>query len=1346
MGKKAKNVANELTDAEMLRAENERLKNALAQNEARINAFVHGIPDLVWMKDENGVYLNCNHTFEQFFGASEADIIGKTDYDFLNEHLADFSRANDRAAMLADEPSANEEWITFASNGRRVLLETIKTPLRNSNNEVIGIACIGRDITERKRTQNEIEFQHQLLLTQQDTSPDSILVVDGEANILSYNQQFIDFWRIPEEILRTGHDEPLLNYVKDQISNPDEFYERVKWLYEHKDERSHDEILLKDGRHIERFSAPVATKGKYFGRVWYFRDVTKRKLAEAELLASHDLLSKVSQNVMGFIYQFWMSPEGGFSVPFAGGDAEAYFGITIEDVRQDASPVFGKIHPDDLELFVSSIHGSARTLQLWHHEFRTIPSPGITKWLLGRSTPELGEDGSILWHGFITDITERKQMEAAVLQSRDFLDSIVSSIPNPVFVKDRQHRWILLNDAFCHLTGQKKEELLGKSDFDFFPEHEAQIFWEGDEKVFASGQTFVNEEKITDADGTIRRIITSKTPLDLGNGEQVLVGVISDITERKLAEDALRSSEERYRAAFQGSIDAVSISHLSTGLMLEVNQQWADLYGLSFDEIIGATSADLNIWVNLEDRQRMVEVVQREGECVDFETLLRKKNGEIFWGMMSATVIEIDDNPCLFIFTRNITERKQAEEALRTSEAMKAAILEGAHEGICAFDQNLNYILFNPFLERVSGVPASDVLGRHFLEVAPFADKHEMHDRIKSVLETGKTNKRKQFRYDIESTGLKGWMSAVSSPLLDAEGNTTGVISLLSDITEQVDAQAALEDLMQSLEKQVEERTRELVKAREAAESAAKATEEFLAEMSHEIRTPLNAIIGMTHLARHNNTESKIADFLKQIHASGQHLLEVVNEVLDISRIQAGKQPISMSRFSLKQMLDYVLGTVQKLADDKGLGLMLEVGDNTPDLLLGDSFRISQILINLLNNAAKFTDEGRVILRVLPLELTKKTVLLRFEVEDTGKGISDDKLPLLFTPYERLDSADEMEIQGTGLGLGICKKLAKLMGGQVEVESLPQKGSVFSFEIFLNHEESISSSGSSEEGLYSLTALNGDDNLAHWRTSLDGCHILLAEDNLVNQLVIKELMALVGLEVAVANNGEEALQLLSEQPFDVVLMDIRMPKMDGLETTKVLRQNAVYSNLPVVALTANASNANREICMAAGMNDYIQKPVDPASLFAVLARHYKLSQRVDAGEKAAQGLDDDQHLFDLLSQMPELDVVAGVGRLMERKDLYARLAKKIVAEYTDMPETLASALQNHDIEILAHHIHGMKSNFGALGAYKIQEQCAELEHSLAGDELVYGHVTELIANLKKLLAKLRAVVERAGFQ
>ena len=1211
MEDKAKATMTEMSaELEALRAENERLKKALAENEARLNSLVHGIPDLVWLKDESGIYLSCNHAFEQFFGAPEADIVGKTDYDFVNEHLADFFRANDLAAMLADKPLANEEWITFASDGRRVLLETIKTPLRNDCGELIGILGIGRDITERKQNQDQIELQRQILLTQQEVSPDGIFVEDGAYEILSYNQQFIDIWQFPEELIQDADSEVFLNYSASQVVDSEKYLSRVRWLDANPEAQGHDEIRLKDGRFLDQTTRPFSADGKHLGRIWYFRD-----------------------------------------------------------------------------------------------------------------------------------ITERKRMEEALHRSRDFLENIVNSMPSPVFVKNRQHRWVLLNDALCKFIGHRREELLGKSDFDFFPEHEARVFWEGDEKVFASGQVFVNEEEITDAGGNVRHIITSKTPLDLGYGEQVLVGIISDITDRKLAEDALRVSEERYRAAFHGSLDAISITHLSDGLFMEVNQPFSDVFGFSYKEIIGRRSIDLHIWANLEDRQRLVEAVRKDGKCVDFEAQFKKKNGELIWGAMSAVAIELGGAPCLFIYTRDITERKRDEEALRASEAMKAAILEGAHEGICAFDRDLNYILFNPFLEKVSGIPESHILGRHFLEFAPFVDKQEMHERIKSVLETGETNKRRQFRYDIESTGQKGWMSAVSSPLLDAEGNTTGVISLLSDITEQVNAQVALEELTQSLEKQVEERTKQLVKAREEAEATAGMTQEFLAEMSHEIRTPLNAIIGMTYLAQNENAAPKMEGYLDQVHASGQHLLEVVNEVLDISKIQAGKQAISASGFSVKTMLDYVVGTIRKAAVDKGLALAVEIDPTMPDRLLGDAFRISQILINFMNNAVKYTDHGSVTLRVSPLEFVEGAVRLRFEVEDTGEGLSEEELPLLFMPYQQLNDSEEIAKEGTGLGLVISRKLATLMGGRVGVESLPQQGSIFTFEIMLDQESEVLPASGTAQRAEVAKPIFSDSDVERRRTNLAGCHVLLAEDNPVNQYVILELMELVGVKVTIANNGEEALHLLSEQLFDMVLMDIRMPKLDGLEATRALRQNAAYADLPVVALTANASGASRDACLAAGMNDYIQKPVDPAVLFAILERYYKSAKSPKVEGKGTPVSESDLHLFELLSNIPELDVAVGVNRMMRRNDLYASLARKITEKYADMPEMLEAAMQKGDVEELTHCVHGMKSNFGALGATELQKQCAEVEQMLTSDALASDSMGELIADLRALLIQLQVAIE-----
>ena len=497
--------------------------------------------------------------------------------------------------------------------------------------------------------------------------------------------------------------------------------------------------------------------------------------------------------------------------------------------------------------------------------------------------------------------------------------------------------------------------------------------------------------------------------------------------------------------------------------------------------------------------------------------------------------------------------------------------------------------------------------------------------------------------------------------------------------------------------------TAHLALAREQAERASRAKGDFLANMSHEIRTPINAVVGMAHLALKTGLTDKQRDYLEKISTSGSHLLDLVNDVLDVAKIEAGKLTLSHVPFSLHETIRRIDSIAALRAGEKALALQVEVDDGIPPCLVGDEMRIGQILINYLNNAIKFTEKGTIRLSAHLIARDAEFCHLRFAVSDTGIGLSSEQQARLFCSFEQADVSTTRKFGGTGLGLAISKQLAEMMEGTVGVESTPGQGSTF----WATLRVEIAADGV-------VPASLADFPLHETQTGLfSGLRLLLAEDNPLNQQIARELLEEHGVVVSVADTGLQAIEMLNQGSFDCVLMDVRMPELDGLEATRRIRQQPCFAGLPVIAMTANARTEDRDDCFAAGMNDFISKPVDPAQFFRIISRWIKpnpdaLMPVTTLAPPAAQ----------VAAPLASGEVDTTCIRKLVRNDpaKMIRFAENFLQSTATGVHDITQAAAAGDLASLAQLSHRFKSSAQSMGAGRLGEQLSALERSaVAGD-------------------------------
>ena len=541
--------------------------------------------------------------------------------------------------------------------------------------------------------------------------------------------------------------------------------------------------------------------------------------------------------------------------------------------------------------------------------------------------------------------------------------------------------------------------------------------------------------------------------------------------------------------------------------------------------------------------------------------------------------------------TRDITERRRSEMLVRDSEARYRSLAENSSDWVWAIDIAGRHIYTNERGLIILGIDRNEFLAADPSELVHPDDLARYTSTFRHAIETQRGWRGVLIRW-CKNDGSCVTLESNASPTFDSEGRLIGFQGVDRDVTERLAAKAELEHYRDYLEQLVGERTQQLAAAKEAAETASIAKSAFLANMSHEIRTPLNAITGMAHLIRRSGVTPVQADRLDKLESASEHLLDVINAILDLSKIEAGKFDLTHAEVRPESLLANVASMLHERAQAKGIALVVET-PALPGPLRGDATRLQQALLNYAGNAVKFTESGTVTLRVVAERIDADGVLVRFEVTDTGIGIAPETLPKLFSVFEQADNTATRKYGGTGLGLAITCKLAQLMGGEVGVTSTLGAGSRFWFTARLEK---------GEPGVGAPAVAQSEPAEQALRRDYPGRRILLVEDDPFNREIALIFLEEIGQRVELAEDGARAVELAAANGYDVILMDMQMPRMDGVEATRQIRRLPHCGQTPIIAMTANAFAEDRARCFEAGMNDFIGKPFDPETLYETLLR------------------------------------------------------------------------------------------------------------------------------------------------
>jgi PAS domain S-box-containing protein len=864
------------------------------------------------------------------------------------------------------------------------------------------------------------------------------------------------------------------------------------------------------------------------------------------------------------------------------------------------------------------------------------------------------------------------------------IERLLDILPISFFVKNSEGRYVFVNRFMAERLGRAKAEFFGKSDSELFGPAVAAVYAAEDRAILATGEPLQRETAAPVPDQVPERtVLVSKGRLESPLWGAAIVGAAQDISSQKSIELAL-AHERDFISAILDTTGAMIVVLDGQGRVIRWNQVCEQKTGYHLSEVreqafwdfFGADGAGATL------KEMLTRLLNGEVPLRGTNSI-RTRDGRLLWLNWSGTVIRSDSGEAEHgvITALDITSQVEAERQQSQLAMEFRAVWDAARDGMVFLDPTGVILDANPAFCSMVGVKPEDACGRlwvKFLQEWPGQEMDEI-ERFRRQFAEDDLPARVVTQHQLPS-GERLWLES-SYTKLRRPGHEPIALALLRNITERI----RVEQELRAANRFLESTTQWAREMAASAEMASAAKSQFLASVSHELRTPMNGILGMTELALLSELTGEQREYLEVVQSSAESLLYLLDDILDFSKAEAGKMALKPAPFNLRSHLSNLLRPLVHRAEARGLALRCEVDADVPDALIGDAGRLRQILINLAGNAVKFTDTGWVDVRVRLRKREQQDVQLLFVVSDTGVGMEPESLAAIFEPFRQIEPATTRRRGGTGLGLSISEKLVELMGGRLYASSLPGEGSTFAFTATMqvaDAEDAISavkpkSTASLRNGLYGSRRLR----------------CLVAEDNIVNQKLVRRMLELAGYQVDIASSGYEAVEKANSGGYDVILMDVQMPGMDGLQATMMIRsrEEETGGHVPILAMTAHAMRGDRETCLEAGMDGYMSKPLRMETLVD------EIEAAVGGQPVRARGARADQP--EGSSRMTdEMDYSAALSRVGGDSALLAELAGMFLEEYPQLLGQIREGLDEgiqHRVHGAAHQLKGLLAQFGA---------------------------------------------------